>query len=60
MYIHIRTHARICIYKVLKNDRSKIRGMVGDAKISGKCQKNQGPKSYRFRAGGNERIANHG
>jgi len=24
---------------VFKNDGSKIRGVVGDAKISGKCQK---------------------
>jgi len=28
------------IYRVFKNDKSKIRGVVGDAKISGKCQRN--------------------
>jgi len=28
------------IYRVFKNDGSKIRGVVGDAKISGKCQRN--------------------
>jgi len=25
------------IYKVFKNDGSKIRGVVGDVKINGKC-----------------------
>jgi len=30
----------LIIYIVLKNDGSKIRGVVGDAKISGKCRNN--------------------
>jgi len=46
------------LYRVFKNDESKIRGVVGDVKISGKCQRKiLDPKSYRFRAGGTERIA---
>jgi len=27
-------------YRVFKNDGSKIRGVIGDAKISGKCHRN--------------------
>jgi len=30
----------LLVYRVLKNDGSKIRGVIDDAKISGKCQRN--------------------
>jgi len=37
-HTHTHTHVHF-VYRVFKNDGSKIRGVIGDAKISEKCQK---------------------
>jgi len=42
IWINMALHTYIYIYicRVFTNDGSKIRGVVGNVKISGKCQKN--------------------